>query len=78
MTVTRDPRRVILCRPRPRPSRCANHEFIVNVVPVRRPPRSFAEVADSARGVIAVLGLDAATYVDFPCEANAARPYASG
>ena len=54
-----------------------DQEFIVNVVARTPTSEGFAEVVEWARGVTSALGPDAATYVNFTGEANAALVRAS-
>ena len=64
-------------RPTQRPSRMRDQEFIVNVVARTPTAEGFADVVEWARGVTSALGPDAATYVNFTGEANAALVRAS-
>ena len=54
-----------------------DQEFIVNVVARTQTAEGFADVVEWARGVTSALGPDAATYVNFTGEANAALVQAS-
>ena len=53
------------------------HEFIVNVVARTPTAEGFADGVEWARGVTSALGADAATYVNFTGETNAAVVRAS-
>ena len=54
-----------------------DQEFIINVVARTQTEEGFADVVEWARGVTSALGPDAATYVNFTGEANAALVRAS-
>jgi FAD/FMN-containing dehydrogenase len=54
-----------------------DHEFIVNVIARTPAAEGFADTVDWARGVTSSLGPDAAAYVNFTGEANAALVRAS-
>lgn len=54
-----------------------DHEFIVNVIARTPAAEGFADAVDWARGVTSQLGPDAAAYVNFTGEANAALARAS-
>ena len=64
-------------RPRPRAFAVRDQEFIVNVVARTGTADGFAEVVEWARGVTRSLGSDAATYVNFTGDADAALVRAS-